>query len=1528
MEKMKRIAAMTAALLICSGVMGYMPAETLKGGGFAANAAGDTVAESVEINETNFPDEIFRQYVAENFDTDGDGVLYAAELEVSIIKVDYKNISDLTGIEHFKNLKMLTCINNNITNLDLSKNTKLKELVCYKNQIETINIANCTELEALWCYNNKISSIDISNASNLKNLWCSENELTTLDASNNTALESLRCDNNKITRLEISDNATLTTLNCENNQLTTFNISNNTALTKLSCHNNQLENLDVSNNTALTNLSCNNNLLTTLDISTNVALEELYCGSNRLASLDVSNNTELGTLACYENSLTSLDLSNNTALTNLSCYGNQLKTLDLSNNAALKYLYCGSNELTTLDVSTNTALEELYFFNNKLKAVDVSKNTALKELNCQENQITTLDITTNTALEYLHCGSNYLTSLDVSNNTVLKEVRCDQNQLATLDLSKNTALTELHCGSNQFTVLDISNNTALTELHCDRNHLTSLDISNTSDSIFIFSINNKYEINLTNGKFDLSTLPTGFDITKASDWTNATVKGNILTVEDITKEVTYKYDCGKKQTVTFTLIPSLASETPNVNVAIDETKFPDANFRKYVADKFDKDGDGVLSAEEIETVTEMTLFDHISHSKIEVSDLKGIEYFTSLELLDCHTQNLKELDLSRNTSLKALDCRENQLTTLDLSNNTALTSLKCDNNQLAELDLSNNTELLMLYCNENQLTTLNVSKNTMLNRLECIKNKLTTIDTSNNTNLQTLMCDENQLTTLDISNNTLLDYLSCNQNQLKTIDISKNEELDFLKCNNNQITSIDTHGRSLSLEIFDNAYEIALTDNTFDLSTLPEGFDVTKASNWTNAEVEGNILTVIDDTKYVTYDYDCEKGITLSFALFTKNNTDNQVPEKLDVVINQENFPDKAFRQYITERVDDDQNGRLSYSEAMGESTMHISESGISDLTGLQYFKNLYVLDCSDNDLTQLDISENKALTHLNCENNNLTALDTSNNPFLYVLFCKQNNLTNLDVTNNTKLAALWCSGNQLTTLDVSKNTALKDLGCDNNQLTSLDLSNNNVLTGDEIVFDTSDNKYEISVIGNTFDLSTLPTGFDVSKTSEWTNGTVDGNILTVGNASEWVTYKYDCGNGHSETFTLIPQIEETPVETTTATTTPEKPPVSAPAVSLGDINGNGSIDSSDATLVLSDYAVIATGGKSTFTAEQAKAADINNDGKCDSIDASLILAYYAHTSTGGTGTIEEYISKANADEQLKALREKKESEVQLFAAAYIGCTDDMNEVDAVEWIKENSPVFCENYSFVENIPAGQIAGTHMGELYCIVPFDENSTVVINRAVYDENGNGSYENVIYRSESGEPVLLFCNNSGVDGDTMVTITDSDGNKDVWFPGLDEKLMMNCPYNANYDTFIYDFSHYQEILEKEHTVRKNSGWKLPTAADLQFTNWSGVDYRGSEVIGSYKIEFGEDTAYIKWVDGDEEHEFKDVEWQLEVEKDTAVVTFDFKEFAGILQYNFLLNETGGMLYTAVNFTNEDTLDENLKLYRLLDRYETIS
>ena len=155
-----------------------------------------------------------------------------------------------------------------------------------------------------------------------------------------------------------------------------------------------------------------------------------------------------------------------------------------------------------------------------------------------------------------------LKTLDVSNNTKLENLSCEKNQLTSLDVSNNTALKYFACDTNQLTTLDVSNNAALEYFDCNTNFLTSIDLSNnpllSSPNGCIF---NKYKIALTNNTFDLSTLPAGFDVSKASDWTNATVEGNILTIKDVTKEVTYKYDCGKKQTLTFTLIPQI-EETP------------------------------------------------------------------------------------------------------------------------------------------------------------------------------------------------------------------------------------------------------------------------------------------------------------------------------------------------------------------------------------------------------------------------------------------------------------------------------------------------------------------------------------------------------------------------------------------------------------------------------------------------------------------------------------------------------------------------------------------------------------------------------------------------------------------------------------------------------------------------------------------------------------------------------------------------------------------------------------------------------
>ena len=235
------------------------------------------------------------------------------------------------------------------------------------------------------------------------------------------------------------------------------------------------------------------------------------------------------------------------------------------------------------------------------------------------------------------------------------------------------------------------------------------------------------------------------------------------------------------------------------------------------------------------------------------------------------------------------------------------------------------------------------------------------------------------------------------------------------------------------------------------------------------------------------------------------------------VTIDNTNFPDANFRT-VVKKFDTNQDSSLSDTEIAAVKKINCSNKGITNLKGIEYFTSLNILWCTDNQLTALDVSENTALTKLNCCFNKLTSLDVSKNTALTELNCSINKLTSLDVSKNTALTGLKCRNNQLTVLDVSKNTALTDLECRNNQLTSLDLSNTNIMNDPNC----GNNIYQIVVDNDpTFELSILPGNFVVAKASDWSGGTVSGNMLTVDSGKDTVTYKYDCGKGKNVTFTL-----------------------------------------------------------------------------------------------------------------------------------------------------------------------------------------------------------------------------------------------------------------------------------------------------------------------------------------------------------------------------------------------------------------------
>ncbi len=160
------------------------------------------------------------------------------------------------------------------------------------------------------------------------------------------------------------------------------------------------------------------------------------------------------------------------------------------------------------------------------------------------------------------------------------------------------------------------------------------------------------------------------------------------------------------------------------------------------------------------------------------------------------------------------------------------------------------------------------------------------------------------------------------------------------------------------------------------------------------------------------------------------------------VAINENNFPDENFREYIRFLADGDNDGILDDMELASVTSINVTDGNITSVKGVEFFTELTKLRVSVNGLTELDVSCNTKLSELVCFKNQLTELDLSNNPNLTYLSCGYNQFDKLDVSHNPLLEELYCQANYIEKLNLRNNALLRKMFCYGNKLTKLDIHN------------------------------------------------------------------------------------------------------------------------------------------------------------------------------------------------------------------------------------------------------------------------------------------------------------------------------------------------------------------------------------------------------------------------------------------------------------------------------------------------------
>ncbi len=346
-------------------------------------------------------------------DANSDNQIQATEAQqVSALYVNFSNISSITGISSFTNLKVFSCFNNTIAGIDVSALTLLEELYCFNNSLASL-IVTGTALKRLDCFTNyPLTALNLTGLNTLIYLDCRNTAISNLNASNLTNLETL------------DFGGVIVVNNIGFNSLQTLNVSGCTSL------------INITNNISET-------ILTSANFSNCTSLQNIvFYSCESMSVLNVLGCTNLQIINIFNSALTSLNLTGLTNLTSLTCRYSQLTSLNVSGLMSLSNIDCSINQLPSLNVAGLTNLTQLNCSNNQLLSINLSGLSNLNGLDCSNNQLLSLDLSECYDIGNVNCHNNQLLSIfmkngkteliQFENNPILLYICTDEGQISAI----------------------------------------------------------------------------------------------------------------------------------------------------------------------------------------------------------------------------------------------------------------------------------------------------------------------------------------------------------------------------------------------------------------------------------------------------------------------------------------------------------------------------------------------------------------------------------------------------------------------------------------------------------------------------------------------------------------------------------------------------------------------------------------------------------------------------------------------------------------------------------------------------------------------------------------------------------------------------------------------------------------------------------------------------------------------------------------------------------------------------------------